>query len=1418
MRKNNARNYYIRNVNTHLLNVLENSYYIELGSINLQIVDRLLKGYVLDLKELVYLPLLNEGIGQITNDLNNDYNYQLNYLLSFRQKSSTHKFFLTSGLLKYRDERGLEKFAPVVLIPIDIDYQKRKIRLSGDAIINRLLLRLLAKYKFDKQDDQNKYIETQSSIRLTSSYIIDKFCVDLSEYFNLTVTPVNYLTICNVEYYDFDIKKDFFSPERSIYERKESQIYNEYFAKIKAILPANLHQKHALLRAHHGENFAVDGKLGSGKTYTAINIIADAIAQDKKVLYVNQDLDNVWEIEKNMRYFGLDNLVVNLTTKTTNVDVSPVILPSEDENKFSFDSVKFFDKLEEARHKRIGGFTFDYLVENQAIIKKCYPNIEHIDLEVQHERYEHDHVKELLEKIEEKLNIVGDFNKNIWNDLQSNNNITCNEITEKLENFYSFHKSLTKTLNVYSKTYNLKIPNNIHDLNKLLDHIINFETAKPQPSWKTKEDRIRAREVLKEIQEAIDENYIAQDFYKNNVTKEYKPGRMLDILTDVLANHLSVTNDHEAINNLFKNSLELDRITNSILENTKNASIEFSHFNNWFGFNQNDLISLSFIKDTLTYLKTNSLPRQLASSYVSNHKSTLVIGNIVYTNYQLIKNIKEKIKPLLLPNIKFNYIEAKELIEETNTKKKLNKYFDSSMLRKNHIDKDELIKTISDYYHASKNITSVLEIKDNKIEVEKYWAECASFYEYIIKYPQYSKHIETFIRKQISMAPLDVNKITLCLSNLITITSNCDEYISQIKKYNISINKEYPIEKINALSSWTSYLVKVINLRNEAYSTIKKHNITMKEIIELIEQDNNYINLLSKMSKNEAEYIRLLGDNYNKFDTIISDTGQSIDHFDDFVEKLNDPNDVDKLLRTKTFEKFLKDTMELRKMHSEWFNYYRLFSTCFTHGQSFCQTDHFDDVVNSLKNYIEHINQIESMLIIINALSDVRQYGLNNLYELISSSKLKKDLAPTYSYTLYSKYISEFDKNDHILVDFNWIKSEFEEFEKNEQSYCLNNILELRKLVQKKNKSKAVNALFYEYNKQIDGTIKYNNLYLADLNIFNDDIDVTKFDLVIIDDCHLSSANKYNRIALCKQVILLGDKTFQSSVSNSLLQRVGDDSVVQYANRYVKMTPKFNNVWNNANRYIYSYETVVSVNSVNSIIEFSEKIVQYFIKNPSNVLNVLIGNEETRREIYRIISSILNMSYSFMDVVEILTYHICLINVNDEGAKYVNDVFIYYTDFLEYDLAQKNLIFKNFVVVENTVQIYYLGSKSDLINKEIENDISKTMTKAVVKAKSFDGIAKMFYEDLVKHGIKVKTGFGKFDITIQKSSKHPIAIIFEGSNDSNTYSVIDDYHYYYRQYLNKGWDVKVIYTYDLIDNYDNIFNKLLQDIEGTINK
>ena len=62
----------------------------------------------------------------------------------------------------------------------------------------------------------------------------------------------------------------------------EKTIVQRFFKNIYSILPTNFDQKYVLIKANEGDNFAVDGRLGSGKTYTIINLIADQVRKGKK--------------------------------------------------------------------------------------------------------------------------------------------------------------------------------------------------------------------------------------------------------------------------------------------------------------------------------------------------------------------------------------------------------------------------------------------------------------------------------------------------------------------------------------------------------------------------------------------------------------------------------------------------------------------------------------------------------------------------------------------------------------------------------------------------------------------------------------------------------------------------------------------------------------------------------------------------------------------------------------------------------------------------------------------------------------------------------------------------------------------------------------------------------------------------------
>ena len=72
--------YNIQSINQHLVNILEENYYIELGNVDIKVLDKLFKGHPVALSDIYYLDITARGIGKISDNVENDINYQINYL------------------------------------------------------------------------------------------------------------------------------------------------------------------------------------------------------------------------------------------------------------------------------------------------------------------------------------------------------------------------------------------------------------------------------------------------------------------------------------------------------------------------------------------------------------------------------------------------------------------------------------------------------------------------------------------------------------------------------------------------------------------------------------------------------------------------------------------------------------------------------------------------------------------------------------------------------------------------------------------------------------------------------------------------------------------------------------------------------------------------------------------------------------------------------------------------------------------------------------------------------------------------------------------------------------------------------------------------------------------------------------------
>lgn len=1435
MKKVGEHNYYIQSSNSHLLNVLEDNYYMELGVVNIRFIDKLLKHQVLELSQLVYFEILNTGIGQITPTQSSDMYYQLNYLLSLRQKNSSNKFFLTCGTITYIDDAETEKYAPVVLIPIEIDYQNGKIIASDSPFPNRLLLKYMSKKIGEKNKDvtevlndrqimeeQNRFIETYSNVAFSNVGQIDKYMEELGNEIGCTYAPLNYLTVCKVEYYDFTMNRTFFNPERSIYETPSEDIIKTYFKDIHAILPTSIDQKYVILKAAHGDSFAVDGRLGSGKTYTILNILADQIKKDKHILYVNQDLDNIWDLEKNLRFLDLGQYVYNMTKNLRDLTVPKIDLPPLSSQNFQSSDLDFMASFQNGLTEKINGFTIQYIMEKLAILKNSCFDMMSMDVETLLQKHEVDDLYEKLKKVEKATQVIDQYNHNIWKKLYiSHNNITILEIIERTKKLYDTQITLNKEVEKFCKKYQLEIPRHIHDLDKMIGHIMSFNSIMPLAIWQNSQIRSEAISALSEIQTLSDSNYNATKYYEKNIDEQYEPGRAKAIWKELCGKNLKIELQEESEDTIYLNRLlspdtKLQTIADKIQLNIEHLEELEKQIGTIFDTKNlsktMDSSYFSFFQQIIELIDNHTILHSWSKWYLEDRSYFLELGEKVRKEFTKLQKIRENIEPYLLRFQDLYFEEIDSLMMNRQFAKLIRKYFDQKKVKKDHINLSDLIQDVKNYYTIGRELCTILmDTKYSEREnIETQTKDFVAFYDFLSRLSDaHQELIIKLLKKNSNKGKVELEKVSQTLKTFSEECYQSDSLATLLKNYKIIISGEHGYEKKSGLLNNNIYIHKVIELKKELTLIFKgKKRIDTISLQELIHYDDVYLDVQKTLRQKEVKYEALLGHNYHGFDTIISDMGQTLEHFDNFITRIKKDADIVLLFQEPQLNGLIEGAIPLRNLCSDWINAFRAFSLCFKGGKTELQGNSFKDNIQILKEYVLSTNQVEHILHINDVIKLCKLYGLNQLCKKIENAVENDNLADSFLYITLTHLYDIIKQEKPYMLDFAAYENMFEQYETFEIDYCTKNIQALQKPEKKWTKSRLTNTKFNDYNKIVETLYRYVPIFLADLSIFNSDFDLEPFDLVIIDDGHLSSSNKYNRLVECKQGIVFGDKFFQSSIANTLMQRIGESYIVPYHNRYIRMSSKFNNLWSNNNRYVYNFDTQIIKQKVNSLAHFAIMVVEFFEKNHSHIINVVVGTEQTRREVYSHIVMILENNYSTSEIIEILCYNIRIINATCEGSRYVNDVIVFYNDFLKTEVNQKELIFKNFVVVSHAIHIYYIGSKIESQNKEILSNINATIGRVSHHAKSISDISSLIYQRLKAKNISVKRGFGYFDIILEE--KNTVAVMIVGKNNDENYSLLDDYAYYYREYQRNGWIVEILYTGDLIHHFDETIDELIQ--------
>ncbi len=1456
MKSKSARNYSFQSRNVHFKNILEKSYYVELGVIDMRVMNRFLKGEKIQLKDMVDLNILSNGVGSITGDDENDLYYQLNYLINLRLKNSTFKFILTAGALKYYDEDGCEKYAPLVLIPFDFDYQHLEIKKSASPYFNPILLKYLAKYlqknseikkrldnniplddkevENDKEkqnklediqskleEEKKRFIDEFSNRKLNTIAEIDKLGLDIIKVTKTSIDPSNFFTIAFVEYPDIILNNYSTSIERSINELNEKQLALRYFKEIKGILPTNDDQKYVCLKVNEGERFSVDGRLGSGKTYTIINIIADQIAKGKKILYVNQDLDNIFDLEKNMSYLGLSDYIYNMTQNIR--DINKVSLEFDELEKKQEVTIQSFEKMYDLLldyQGRIHGFPISEIIEKLAILKKENPSITCLPLETVLERHEVKYLYSQLQSIEESLQLIDLYANNIWHRLNTSyNNIAEEDIINRTIELQNSNNQLYNELKKYAQKYNLNVPKSVNDFLKLTTHIYHFASIRPLPSWKDEKIRAEALKHIREIQSCYDINQSLMSYYNENIHKDYRYGNMQDILRELAASHIQVENNLETNDQLYINRLldftdNIHLFSKEIEQSIKKINEEIEKLQNIFLIKEITDDVCTFFGELNTFLNENKFNQVIVHTYLEQAGLFSKNGEIIDDAYH--KYLEEE---SFLPQ----YVNKFELLtmnlldtifNKNNAKNVLARYVNKKVSRQNHKDVKEIVEGLKIYYDSMNTMQAGLkELFGNNEYDREFIDQFHIFYNYVNHLS--IKHLNAFkifLQKyqENQYHNKYVEQVSRVLSSFKEEEYKISSYCVRLKNYNVHIQANSIVERINELKKWNLYLRRVHQLKEEIrHIFIKEKPVEYTDIKELIEKDNRYIKLHQKLEANAPTYESSIGKYYYGLKTAISDITQTIENYGDFLNCVNKNCIVDDLFTDKVFREFLEDTKYVDEIYGEWNAHYRAFNVCFKAGQPEIQYNPFEFNIKLFRQFVEKKSQVAPILNINHITDELLNYGLKDLHDGIRSCKYGNGVSNQFLYSVLMGHYHKIEKEKAELLNPTPIKEMLENYLEYEYQYCLKNREELIKNIDETKKYDVILVdKFNDRNEVVNSLITTTPVFLADLDILNSNLDLAPFDLVIIDDAHLSSANKYRRIVEAKQTVVFGDVLFQTSVSNALMKRLGEACMVRYRRRYVQMNSRFHNQWSYNNQYIYSYDNRSTIVQLDQFSDFVEEIFKRYHKFTSHIINILVGSEETRRLVYTAIVSRLAREYSVSEITIILSHNIRILNALTEGNRYVNDVFIYFDDIKDLEPSVQELIFKNFITVHNSVVIYYVKHRMESMNTKTVKLINHFIGKNMLQEKNSSGITKILIDTLLEKGVNIDTGIGMFDFIIK--NKKPIGVMVVGKMLDQFGDLFDDFLFYKNEYEKRGWEVYPIYVLDLLKDFDGCTKKLIE--------
>jgi len=1403
-------------ISNSLLNVFTDNYYLELGNIDYTVIEKILKRELVAIDEVTCFDIQNIGIGHAsksTKDLRDILPFI--YFENIQNKERSIQLFITCGLLSKVVANKAETFAPIVLIQVKLVFINGKYYLQSNGIPteNTILFNGLAKSELSMVNE--KAVNSFATI-----YDIDEFCMQFTRLNNYVVKLENYLTFAFTNLPSIVMDHDRYTLSSNFTSYLGNKYYIPGKEEICNITKLNDKQRLAVQRCSLGDNFAISGVIGTGKTTTLMNIASNTIRKGQKVLYVSSNLSTIEEVENKFNELEIGNLVANLTDPLLGRSFfqKPKIkkINITDNNKQLVKAYEVVDEYEKNLTGRVLDFRFVDVIKELLKINKPAEDVEIDDLAGIY-KYEGFEIIEALSRIEKTKKIMPRPKDSLFSNIPVNNDIEYADVPIGIvENLYDYYQRLYILKTELETKYGLipipnyaKFKNVVNDIKKVnINEVPKSWITLDQEKYREAKDAFSDFKAsvyqIKETKSIIDWEFknlegIDVNELINNILSEYFNESELDKINNVIFNI-------DNLRKIAKKSIKIiEELKEFLADFNKKYDYNGKFDNNWI----KDLIGFAnFVNENYVYNKWCNLNRcHFFNNEIRKYEEILTNYEVAKEEYySVFRNYKDYQEGLTKLN---KAIETKRPFRQFSLDelKKIAEDVKKYLVNANNIEKA---------YSEYESLVGVAFSKEFNAS-EKF----SNFYDYITTIEKENLK-RSFTRILVLPNADDVHRIAIKFKEQ---ASKVEVLVENFNTFLTFVNLP---SKYGQKALGYDSIIQALQELSLYFENVYQTNMLMKKIAkesgEYVRFDS-YLRLRSLLKEYELaeekldqsnDYNSLYGVLYKKGQTTLNDVAMLITSFASYIDYFTDKESLVKSLDPENNKKINELLMEANTNIYFINDAFNAYNKIFKDGIGEYYYDELDQVIAHWKKLLDAKAELETYLDFTNQIRVLFKHKLFKFANLIINGEVN-DIVNIFKYCYYRMVYDTYKKSIINHISTKNVGNALRQVVNYEKIYIENNINELKKMCSDEN-VKFENLDFDAY---IDASTGNKYLYLCDVKTLNRYISIDKFDLVLVDDANLLDADDYDKAVSAKRVVVAGEESYRMAVTSSLITRFRSESLMTFDYRYVPTPLVVSNRLKNIHSMITSVDEKEAGLEVMNV-DGAKYILSLIKENPNVVINYFTALPNIQRKMFDGLASLLvKEGFARDKIIDILRHQI---NICDLGLGYFYEADYNIINYDEYG-KQFDQDFSTWAtnVLLCKKKIVILSNKSDLdviqdLKRTNENFFTKYINPTPAKINGLSSsILDKLATTLKRNKYDVIGSYGDLSMILEKKGQIFVVLLFVNPESSH-FDILSDYRDYYQANVDKGINTFVIWLEDIYEDFENVKKDLLNKLNEASSK